>query len=143
MEDILEAGGGELDCLKVKQAADEEAAAIATADPDRYFAVLAEDAVFLAPNLMPLEGDELRDWLRDFLNTVHVEYIESAHGETAVAGDLAYHEYTCSWRVTPKPEGEAKVAHFKGLHIARRMPDGAWKLTRNMWNQNPKAASAR
>ncbi len=126
---------------QVIAAADEEAAAIRTGDAERYFAILTEDAVFMPPNLMPKTGDDLRQWLREFLNTVTVEYLSSRDGQTEIAGDLAYHEYSCSWRVTPKAGGPPSVAHFKGLHILRRLPGGSWKLSRNIWNVNPAAAA--
>ena len=31
-----------------------------------------------------------------------------------------------------------KTAHFKGLHIVRRLPDGSRKLSRHIWNRNPR-----
>lgn len=133
----------EAERLKVIAVADQEANAISNGDTDLYFAILTEDTVFMPPNSMPKSGDELRQWLRDFLAEVRVEYLESEHGQTVVAGDLAYHEYTCSWKVTPKSGGDPKTAHFKGLHIVRRLPDGSWKLSRNIWNLNPEAAVAR
>jgi ketosteroid isomerase-like protein len=133
----------DLDRRQVMAASDEEANAIVAGDAERLFKILADDAVMFPPNLPAKTGDDLRQWLREFLARVTIETLESAHGETVVAGDIAYHEYTCTWRVTPKAGGQPTVAHFKGLHIARRLPDGSWKLAKNIWNSSPTAASAR
>ncbi len=122
--------------------ADEEASAIRTGDIDRYLAILTEDAMFMPPNLLPKTGDELRLWLRAFLERVTVEYLHFEHGETVVEGDLGYHEYACSWRTTPKAGGEPSIAHFKGLHIVKRLPDGSWKLAKGIWNSNPELGAA-
>jgi ketosteroid isomerase-like protein len=131
----------ETELRRVRAVADEEVAAIGAGDAARFRAVLTEDAVLMPPNLMPKTGRELRDWMEEFLNQFAVEYLASAHGATEAAGDLAYHEFSCSWRVTPKAGGEAKVAHFKGLHILRRQAGGGWKVAREIWNANPAAAS--
>ena len=126
---------------QVLAVADQEADAISRGDANLYFEILAQDAVFMPPNAMPKSDDDLRQWLRDFLADVKVEYLQSGHGQTLIAGDLAYHEYTCSWKVTPRSGGEPKTAHFKGVHLMRRFPDGSWKLSRNIWNLNPVAAA--
>lgn len=134
--------GSERDRLQVIAAAEEEMSAIATGDAERYFAVLTEDAVFMPPNSLSKTGEELRQWLREFLSQVAVECLQSLHGQTVVAGDLAYHGYACSWKTTPRAGGQPTIAHFKGMHIARRLADGSWRLARNIWNLSPAAAAA-
>lgn len=114
-----------------------EAASIAGADIDRYLALLTDDAVFLPPDSAPYEGDELRGWLREFLHDWRVEWLEWRHDETAIEGDLAYHRFSYSWRLTSKTSDEVFVSHGKGLHVLRRGPDGAWKIAREIWNGRP------
>ena len=80
--------GSERDRLQVIAAAEEETSAIATGDAERYFAILTDDAVFMPPNSLPKTGEELRQWLREFLSQVAVEYLQSVHGQTVVSGDL-------------------------------------------------------
>jgi ketosteroid isomerase-like protein len=134
--------GPESERQQVISVTDEEVTAVSTGDLDRYLAILTEDAVFMPPNLLPKTGNELRRWLGDFLERVSVEYLHFVHGETVVAGDIAYHEYACSWKTTPRGGGESTVAHFKGLHIVRRLPDGSWKVAIGIWNANPEAVVA-
>ena len=127
----------ETDRQKVIAVTDEEAAAIETGDVPRYFALLAEDALFMPPNSLAKQGEELREWLRDFVERFHIHYLRLTHDETAVEGSLAYHRFTYGWTVTPKAGGETLTGHGKGLHILRRQPDGAWKIAREIWNAIP------
>ena len=122
---------------------DEEVAAVAAGDMNRYDSILAPDAAFLPPNLPPQTGAGLRSWLRDFLERFRVEWLTFVHVDTVFQGDLAVHSYEYSWRVTPKASGEPVVSHGKGLHILRREPDGRWRLWREIWNPSPKAPEAR
>ena len=125
------------DIQGVHAAIDRETTAIATGDSRACFAVLTDDAVFMPPNAPAKTGAELREWLGDFLRSVSVQWLSFAHDETVVAGDLACHAFSCSWRVTPKVGGDSRVLRFKGLHVLRRGADGAWKIQREIWNTEP------
>ncbi len=105
-------------------------------DTQLYWSILAEDAVFLPPSTSAKWGKELRDWLKGFLNEYAVEWLETVDGETAVMGDMAYHDYAYSMRSTPRGRGEPVIGHGKGLHVLRREKDG-WKIVRNVWNATP------
>jgi ketosteroid isomerase-like protein len=131
----------EADRKQVIAVTDEEAAAMAAGDFARYEAILADDAVYLPPNSLPKEGNELRAWLKDFVERFAIQWLSFIHDETVVAGDFAYHRYTYSWRVTPKAGGEPVVGHGKGLQILRREPDGQWKMARSIWNAIPGPSS--
>jgi ketosteroid isomerase-like protein len=130
-------GASSRDVQQVVAVADEEAAAARDGDAAAYFAVLAEDAVFLPPNQDAKQGAELRDWLSNFLGTYKVEWLEYVHDESVIMGDLAYHRYSYRWKVTPKAGGEPTLASGKGLHVLQREPDGGWKISRNLWNTSP------
>lgn len=124
-------------CDCVLAVTDEEMSAMASGDIHRYFSILADDAVFMPPNAPAKRGEELRCWLRDFLERFTTEWLYTADGETVVLGDLAYHDYIYSMRFTPKGGGEPGIGHGKGLHILRREPSGEWKIVRNIWNAAP------
>lgn len=125
----------------VNAVADEESDAIVAGDLERLFAVLSTDCVMMPPNLMTKTGDELRQWFREFLDSVTVESLYYEHGRTMIAGDLACHDYVCGWKVTPKSGEPATTPHFKGLHILQRASDGSWKICREIWNLNPARAA--
>jgi ketosteroid isomerase-like protein len=127
-----------VDQQRVIAVSDQEVVAMSAGDIDQFLRILTDDAVLMPPNLPPKTGEELRNWMRDFFERFTIEWLGFAHLETEVAGDLAYHVYAYSWRVTPKAGGEPIVAHGKGMHILRRQTDGCWKLTREIWNASPR-----
>lgn len=116
---------------------EQEVQAMSGGNPDRFFAILADDAVLMPPGIGAKKGTELRGWMRDFIEHFQVEWLKWFSIETVVAGDMAFHTYAYSWRVTRKAGGPPTVAHGKGIHIFRRDPGGPWKLAREMWNASP------
>lgn len=106
-------------------------------DAARHFAVLTDDALFLPPNQEAKQGAELREWLRDFLGRLTVEWLEYVHEESVIVGDLAYHRYSYRWKLTPKAGGQPTVASGKGLHVLQRQADASWKISRNLWDSSP------
>jgi ketosteroid isomerase-like protein len=112
----------------------EEARSINTGDIEAYLAILTDDAAFLPPGDAAKTGVELRGWLKAFLEEVTVEALKYDTQELVVSGDLAYHWYEFSWKLTPKAGGEPTPGRGKGIHILRRGPDGCWKLAREIWN---------
>jgi ketosteroid isomerase-like protein len=122
---------------RVDETVDVEVRAVAEDDIDAYLAVLADDVHFLPPGLASIGGDELRAWLREFLEQWRVEWLAYRHDETEVSGDLAFHRFSYSWRLEPKAGGQLQVAHGKGLHVLRRGGDGSWKIAREVWNARP------
>lgn len=115
----------------------DERSAVEQGDWHRYATMLAEDAVFMPPNLPAMRGAALRTWLEDFLRRFRVEWLDFASETVAAQGDLAYHAYAYTWRVTPRAGGEGSTSSGKGLHLLRRQPEGTWKVVREIWNDNP------
>lgn len=120
------------DRAQVVAVTDEETSAIVAGDAGRYFAVLTEDCVMMPPGQDPKGGESLRRWLREFLATTAVEVLWFEHGPLMVAGDLAFHDYFCGWKVRPRAGGAETMLRFKGLHVLRR--EDGWKIVRNIWN---------
>ncbi len=128
------------DLHDVLAVASAEPKVIAQADADRYLELLADDAVYLPPNAAAKTGSELRSWLSQFVRDASVEWLEYQDGATTISGDLAVHDYSYVWRVTPRKGGEATIGRGKGVQVLSRQADGAWKLLRNIWNAGPSAA---
>lgn len=116
---------------------EEEVGAIETGDAERYLSLLSEDAVFMPQNETSKTGDELRAWLRAFLDQVAIHYTRFTHGETIVRDDVAFHAYSCAWTATPKRAGNPRSLSFKGMHVLRREPNGSWKIAVSIWNTDP------
>jgi ketosteroid isomerase-like protein len=129
--------GSDPDHQRVIAVTEEEVAAIEAGDADRYLALLGDDAVFMPPNIAAKTGDDLRQWLRDFLDRVTIKYLQFTHGEIVVRDDLACHAYSCSWKATPKSGGQPTLMCFKGMLVFRRTPDRIWKICRSIWNSDP------
>jgi len=127
----------DLDYQQVIAVTEEEKAAIEAADTNKYLALLCDDAVFMPQNDSAKSGEELRRWLRDFLQRTTIRYVTFTHQETVIRGDLACHAYTCSWTAVPKSGGQAIPTSFKGLHILRKQPAGSWRIARSIWNTDP------
>jgi ketosteroid isomerase-like protein len=129
--------GSGSDMQKVIALSEREAAVMQTGDMNQYLTILSKEAVFMPPNTSAKRGEQLRQWLREFVNSNLVEWPRFEHGETMVAGDLAFHEYVYTMKVTPKSGGAPAVGHGKGLHVLRREADGEWRILRNIWNASP------
>lgn len=122
---------------QILRLAESEISAIEAGDADSYLKLLSRNAIFMPQNDTMRTGDELRQWLRDFLDSVVVHYTRFAHGKTIVRDDLAIHTYTCGWMAIPKGVGEARLLSFKGLHVLHREEDGEWKIAVSIWNTDP------
>jgi len=121
----------------VLEAVGTERNAIESGDMDGYRAVLTDDAVFLPPNSHPKEGQELREWLRAFVDGFRAEWSSYVSTEVVESGDTAYHSFTYTWRLHPRAGGEPITASGKGVHLLRRGSDGAWRIAREIWNASP------
>ena len=133
----LEHAPGYWEVLKI---AAEEASAIESGNADKYIALLAPDAVFLPQNEMIKAGEELHAWIRAFLASTLVHYLDFRHLETEVRDDVAYHAYVCRWSISPLAGGPAAERCMKGLQILRRQADGKWKISVSISNENPASA---
>ena len=125
---------------EVLKRTEDEICAIESGDIERYLSLLSRSAVFMPQNQTAKTGDELRAWLRDFLDRVSIRYTRFAHGETIVRDDIAIHAYTCAWTATPKSTGDPRSTAFKGMHVLRRESDGAWRIAVSIWNTDPEPA---
>jgi ketosteroid isomerase-like protein len=127
---------------KIFAVTEAETKAIEAGNLDAYLSLLTDDAVFFPQNDSAKSRDELRQWLRDFLQRVAIKYADFNHGETIVRDDLACHFYTCGWTAVARSGGQPARMAFKGMHILRRQPDGSWKISRSIWNTDPAPAAS-
>jgi ketosteroid isomerase-like protein len=97
-----------------------------------------EDHIMLAPGRPPTVGKAANDAAngRVFQQFDIVETWTPV--ETVVSGDLAYQRGTYTVDATPKAGGGKPSPQSRGnfLRIYRRMPDGQWRMTRDMFNSD-------
>jgi len=103
-------------------------------DVDAFFDALNEDAVFFPPNEPAKRGEELREFMSQFLDQYTVHFDRYADEEIEVAGALAVNHYSYRWTVAAKVGGEPQTAEGHGIRILKRQDDGAWKITHEMWS---------
>lgn len=103
-------------------------------DVEAYLQVFAEDAAVLRPNAKIRRGAALRAAAHDFLEQFRVTWLRFVTTNIAIVGDLAYHEYTYTWELTPRAGGEAWVESGTAYQVLRSRADGSWKITREVWN---------
>jgi ketosteroid isomerase-like protein len=87
---------------RIESVIDAELESIADDEIDRLLTLLAEDALFLPPDLPSIGGEELHAWLREFLEQWRVEWLGYRHNETEIRGDLAFHRFSYSWLWSPR-----------------------------------------
>lgn len=114
----------------------QEINAVAESNFDIYSSILTKDSEFMPPNSLPLSGEELLFWLKDFMENFNVEWIEFLHKNIEAVESLGFHEYSFRWRLIPKKGGDTKEHKGKGIHILRKESDGSWKIAREIWNNS-------
>lgn len=108
-------------------------------DSAGVMSVLSEDAVLMPAGVQPLRGDSaIRRfwWPADGSRTTITSYeltLEEVEGSADLAfvrgrGDLAF-----TYR---SPEGEVSHLTSRAVHLslARRDPDGEWRIARRIWS---------
>ncbi len=121
---------------EIEALAEAESRAMSSGDIELYLSLLADDAVYFPPNSSAKSGEELRNWLKEFLSNHKVEWQYFTHGVTIVDGELATHDYAYGMVSTPKNEGEPIIGYGKGMIVCRRT-HREWKIVRNIWNAAP------
>lgn len=75
----------------------------------------------------------MREWHTALIEQfdAHLEYTAF---DVKVIGDWAIEQYEGTVHLTPKAGGEPMVEQVRGIHVYHRGEDGAWKITRDIWN---------
>lgn len=103
-------------------------------DTERMISLYATDAVFLPPGSPPVEGRErIADLFRQQFGRFEVD-VEFDTEEIVVERDLAYRRGSYRAELVGREDRDTVVARDKFLEIWRRGEDGAWRITRDMWN---------
>jgi ketosteroid isomerase-like protein len=126
-----------LDLNSIRNVIKMELATVEEGDADGFFSILTEDAIFLPPDDTVKQGDQLRRWMREFLEAYTIKTISYREEELVISADFAFERYSLLWSVTPRAGGESNLANLKGIHVLQRDSDGQWKIAHEIWNANP------
>lgn len=109
-----------------------------TKDFEAFLSFIADDAVWMAPNRVPLEGKEA---IRAFYNFDVNQSVKAdvTLDEVQLFGDWAFRRAT--WKITVLPAGEDIEVTMvnKSIQVLQRQEDGSWKIARSIWNPNTPA----
>ncbi len=125
-------GGSEVEAIRT--VTEHIVEAMNRGDVEAFFDVVAEDAVFFPPNELAKRGSEPREFMTDFLDQYTVHFDRYVDQEIKDASELAVNHYSYRWTVAAKVGAEPRTAEGHGIRILKQQPDGAWKITHEMWS---------
>jgi len=106
---------------------------------EAFMATIADDAVFMPPDVSVLIGKEaIRNWYNfdetSFDTTIFSDEIE-------ISGDWAFQRvhWKGSWIL--KESGETTQFESQSISNLRKQPDGSWKTSHSIWNFTSKETS--
>ena len=111
-------------------------AAINDSNIESLSALTSESQIMIAPNRAPIAGKA--DTEAAFSRLFEQFDIDATWtpGETALGSDWAYQRGRFTVTATPKGGGNARITTGHYLRIFARQPDGAWRMTIDMFNSN-------
>jgi ketosteroid isomerase-like protein len=137
LSSALPAVAGEMDA-KAKMLAkldDDWSKAAVARDVERVASYYAEDAIAYAPDMPIAKGRPAakKVWAAYFADTTFAISWTTVHAEVAASGDIGYTAGTYEDSLTG-PDGKRVVEKGKYLCVWKKMKDGTWKATHDMWN---------
>jgi uncharacterized protein (TIGR02246 family) len=111
----------------IEATVDRYVAASNEGDAEALTSLYAEDAVLLPPDHSPIHG---REAIGDFWRQGTDAGLEVSTLRLDVGGDVAY--LVGKYRLPPTDQEEADSGQY--VLCLKRQPDGAWKLTADIWN---------
>lgn len=104
-------------------------------DLTRLVSIYADNAVMMPPNDTTLFGkEEIAEWYKEYIAWFLLKSTTETDPELTVAGSQAFHRSSVSIIIVPKKQGEPIKDEARVLMVWRREPDGAWKITHQIWN---------
>ncbi len=106
-------------------------------DLEAWLALWTDDLVQMPDGAPSRIGKpELRVRTRDMLAVWSLEFGAEDTQEVRVAGDWAFSRGTYTATFTPRAGGRPFMVDGKFLTIFQRLPDGTWKIHRDIFNSN-------
>lgn len=139
---VLASGGGtatpdvQADIAAVKKVREQAVAAQNAGDFEAFSALMADDIIFMPPNLPAAIGKEGLRALWAVRWAPFRYEVTLHHDEVIVAGDWAIHRGRIIGRRIPKAGGEPEEVKRKAIDILRRQPDGSWMHARISTNDD-------
>jgi uncharacterized protein (TIGR02246 family) len=129
-------GAAEVDRAAIMRTTSELLAAVKASDADRCLAVWAPDGVLMPPHHSAVQGHQaIAEYFRNLFSRSKFRFtFTSSHIQ--ITGDTALERITYTATIWSDAEALPIEDVGKGLHVYGRQPDGAWKLTQDIWNSD-------
>ena len=102
-----------------------------------YMSVLADDAVMMPPNALPVEGPEaVEAWVRDFFASYELNVHDWPMDVLEIGPQLAVRRFRSVGLYIPMDGGEPVPYDQKYVDHLRKKPDGSWEIVLHMWSPN-------
>jgi len=113
-----------------------------TGDLNALISLFADDAVVMPPNDSPLFGkDEIRSWWEEYFEFFKIESSVETERDVTVIGDQAFDRASFTVTIVPKKSGPCIRDDVRSLIVWRYEPDGAWKISHQIWNSTKPVGS--
>ena len=106
---------------------------------DAWLALMADDVIWMRPGASTLIGkEEVAFWARHFFQELYGDMVTRSRSidEVVASGDLAFVRGTQTIVATPREGGQPQQFSGKYIYILQRQADGAWRISRSIWNRN-------
>jgi ketosteroid isomerase-like protein len=94
------------------------------------------DHIMIPPNRAPIVGKDANDTANGKAFQQFKVDETWTPLETVVDGNLAYQRGLFTVSATPKSGGAARTTRGNFLRVYRRLPDGSWRMTRDMFSSD-------
>jgi uncharacterized protein (TIGR02246 family) len=95
-----------------------------------------QDAVLMAPGAEPKIGPEAVEAYYQSIFDQYETRLNSSYDEVEVSGGLAFGRGTAEVTLIPRNGDSTTVSVSKYLNILQKQPNGQWKTTHDIWNDN-------
>jgi ketosteroid isomerase-like protein len=132
---------GDSDRATIAKTSAELLAAVNASDVDRCSAVWAANGVLMPPHHPAVRGHRaIAEYFRNLFSQSRFRFaFTSSHIQ--FAGDAAFEHVTYTATVWSGGSAQPLEEVGKGLHVYRREPNGAWRLTYDIWNSDQPVGS--
>src|SRR5215217_5086227 len=122
---------------QVDSAANRLLSALRSDSPDSLLALLADDVIIMPPNESILGGKPaVRAWYEQFVRQMRTVSLDISNRELVVGGDYATEVAQFAWTLVPVAGGAQVVDRGSYMQTWRRLPDGRWVFSREVWNSS-------
>ena len=106
-------------------------------DAKAIAAYFTEDAVLMAPGVEPKVGPKAVGTYYQSIFDQYETRLNSYYDEVEVSGSLAFGRGTAEVTLIPKNgDSTTTTSVSKYLNILQKQPNGEWKTTHDIWNDN-------